>query len=79
MEDSHEVAIYMERSHRGRVHMLGKHASLNGLRGFKSHPLRIFYNGRARWGVSGALYPQSAIAGLNSRQRGLKCRNWHYI
>ena len=34
------------------------------------HPCRYNDGGRARRGVSGALYPQSAIAGLNSPPRG---------
>ena len=29
--------------------------------------------GRARWGASGALYPQSAIAGSNSRSEARRC------
>ena len=52
--------------------------SQSGGRGFDPHllhqilPESIYKNknrvlGRARWGGSGALYPQSAIAGLNSR------------
>jgi hypothetical protein len=41
-------------------------------RGFESPPLRhsaTIRRGRARRGTSGALYPQSATAGLNSRSR----------
>src|SRR5918996_1766365 len=51
-------------------------------RGFESHPLRhaqltdaavahTIAAGRARRGTSGALHPQSATAGLNSRSRRL--------
>ena len=43
--------------------------SQSGGRGFDSHLLHqnfIGIQGRARWGDSGALYPQSAIAGSNS-------------
>ncbi len=43
-------------------------------RGFEPHLLHHFsVQGRARWGDSGALYPQSAIAGSNSHQEVLCC------
>ncbi len=45
--------------------------SQSGGRGFDPHLLHHFSVGRARWGDSGALYPQSAIAGLNSHPEGL--------
>src|SRR5579884_947502 len=36
---------------------------------------RSMYHGRARWGTSGALYPQTAVAGSNSLPRPMTCRN----
>ena len=47
--------------------------SQSGGRGFDPHLLHhifrmLYILGRARWGDSGALYPQSAIAGSNSHQ-----------
>ena len=39
-----------------------------------SPPRRTIHSGRARRGASGALYPQSATAGLNPRPRGRSAR-----
>ena len=63
---------YIDTTHGGDVAQLGEHLVRNEGAGGSS-PLisTIFFVlwDRARWGVSGALFPQSAIAGSNSLRR----------
>ena len=70
----------LPRPRRGRLEAYGAALEMRfgaTRRGFESPPLRhsaTIAAGRARRGTSGALYPQSATAGLNSRSRPTSLR-----